>query len=603
MGKPLGISRLLRKGVMEMKKLICIVLIFILALTGCSKWNVEIVDPTKPSENEENSSASEEKIIIEHADKVLDYICSGDGLDWNTNINKLASEGIKYKAENVNLDDNWYWSANLVLEKNGNELVIPIEGLHYYSEEYDVVQAPYGSFAFFEDHIVYCGKEKVIFFDSETLETRDFSPQLNKNGFDDIWVNAAVFDEESENYILLTTVLDKFDKTERKTVVNIYDKTGKLLSEKETLLDMVSPYGEEDYMFPRFSLVPGEMFHIENNSYININAVLIDIETGETFEFYEQGNYIDGEHSLRLFSYSKKESSERGFTALLYKNGEQTDAFFFEEYNMSIYYEEIDKPDIKISSNGKTAEYYSDYFAMTLELDFENKTHSLRYEPEDRHISKDYEEIKSSDKKYSLCNFGEMGGGDAWYSHIALRDNETGKYSYIGQTGGMYGGNGGYGFLKNNDVYNYSVTSLQIFDPETGKIKFDINENFPLGYSPDGKQGRGILTFRRDPEDFSYIVVYYEFDDGYSWKEVEDEKFGWREEASFNYKIGFLDAEGNLIESYDTGLPVFSNYFGYHTVEMRYSEEKLMLFFDNSGKGDSHIEGVFDMETKEFTVS
>ena len=44
-----------------MKKSICLVLIFVLMLTACSKWEVEIVDPTKPveTEGEESSSASE----------------------------------------------------------------------------------------------------------------------------------------------------------------------------------------------------------------------------------------------------------------------------------------------------------------------------------------------------------------------------------------------------------------------------------------------------------------------------------------------------------------------------------------------------------------
>lgn len=144
---------------------------------------------------------------------------------------------------------------------------------------------------------------------------------------------------------------------------------------------------------------------------------------------------------------------------------------------------------------------------------------------------------------------------------------------------------------------------LQIFDSETGELKFDITKNFPLGFSSDEKQGRGIFTFRRNPDDFSYIIVYYEFDDGYSWKEVfDDDKMYICDEASFNYKIGFLDSEGRLLESYDTGFPVLSDVFGFYTVQMRYSKEKLMLFFDNSGKGQSHFEGEFDMKTKEFTV-
>ena len=581
--------------------------ILVIFLASCG-WKVGIVDPTKPVENEqelsseESGKTEEEKVIIEHAGKVKDYILWGDGLGFNTGIEDLYSEEITYGIKNLEIADDWYWNADLVLKKGKNELVIPIEGMYYYSEEYDRVQAPYGRFTVFEDYIVYNGKEKAVFFDSKTLEAWDFVPEIEKKSFDDVYVNAAVFDEESEKFYLLTTFLNKKDVTKREMTANVFDKNGNLLSEKQTKAESLGGYADCDYVFPSFpSNINFEK--IGEEAFVSYGSgAMINAYTGEYYSCWEIGSYTDGKFRVDLKSFNEKDKSG-GYIVYLYENEVLSDWFTFKETNFSTYYEEIDKPTVKVSSDGKTAEYYSDYFAMTLEMDFENKTHIVRYEPEDRHISEDAEETKSSDGKYSICHFGEMGGGDAWYSHLAIKNNETGKYSYLGQTGGMYGGNGGYGFLKNNDVYLFSTTMLKICEPENGKTKFDITENFPLGFSENGKQGRGILTFRRDPNDFSYIVVYYEFEDGYSWKEAEDEKFGWREEASFNYKIGFLDSEGNLIESYDTGFPVLGSQFGYHNVEMRYSKEKLTLFFDSTGKSESHAEGVFDMETKEFTVS
>jgi len=44
-----------------MKKLICLVFVFIITLSGCSEWNVEIVDPTKPVEGESELIAPEEE--------------------------------------------------------------------------------------------------------------------------------------------------------------------------------------------------------------------------------------------------------------------------------------------------------------------------------------------------------------------------------------------------------------------------------------------------------------------------------------------------------------------------------------------------------------
>ncbi|MBE6899694.1 MAG: hypothetical protein E7479_03390 [Ruminococcaceae bacterium] len=44
-----------------MKKIICLMLIFSILFSGCSRWKVEIVDPTKPVENEQELVVSEEE--------------------------------------------------------------------------------------------------------------------------------------------------------------------------------------------------------------------------------------------------------------------------------------------------------------------------------------------------------------------------------------------------------------------------------------------------------------------------------------------------------------------------------------------------------------
>jgi hypothetical protein len=236
---------------------------------------------------------------------------------------------------------------------------------------------------------------------------------------------------------------------------------------------------------------------------------------------------------------------------------------------------------------------------MTLELDFENKTHRLLYNPTDKHTQGGFGQ-KSTDGKYTICSFGETGGGDAYYCHSAIRHNDTGKYIYIGEGGGMWGGYGDIGFFKNSDVYVYSTKMMQVIDPETGKVKFDMTKNFPLGYDEETNSERGLLTFRRDPNDFSYIVVYYEYENGYEPKDTENE-FGWHYEYDFNYKIGFLDAEGNLIESYDTGMPFFTNHFGINSVDMYYTPEAITLTV-RGGKAVSGFIGTFDMKTHEFSA-
>ena len=68
-----------------MKKLICLLLVFIMLFCGCSRWKVEIVDPTKPIENDSELVAPEEK-------KEEYYLSAGAYLDY-------GMEFIKGKAE------------------------------------------------------------------------------------------------------------------------------------------------------------------------------------------------------------------------------------------------------------------------------------------------------------------------------------------------------------------------------------------------------------------------------------------------------------------------------------------------------------------------
>ncbi|MBQ5666854.1 MAG: hypothetical protein IIV40_01620, partial [Oscillospiraceae bacterium] len=91
-----------------------------------------------------------------------------------------------------------------------------------------------------------------------------------------------------------------------------------------------------------------------------------------------------------------------------------------------------------------------------------------------------------------------------------------------------------------------------------------------------------------------YIVVYYEYESEIQWGGADVAQ-------NCNYKIGFLDSEGNLLESYDTGCGILAGSFGICNVEMRYSEEELTVIAFGD-RGGVCFEGVFNMETKEFKV-
>ncbi len=280
-------------------------------------------------------------------------------------------------------------------------------------------------------------------------------------------------------------------------------------------------------------------------------------------------------------------------TASLYGYGEKKEFTFSHEYMLL-------PPSLKgtLSLDGDVATITTDYCGVVMVVDFDKETFEISY----NFTPSDMENIldTSATGRYTLYYAGFTGAGDAGYSNVVLYDNNDKSYTYICYGGGMYGGGFEAGFLRNEDIYCTSLGELKIYNPETKELVLDVGENFGLGYFEEEKMYRELLTFRRDPNDFSFIVVYFEVDEGYQGVEVSD-ALGTREELPATYKIGYLDKDGNLLESYDTGVEVWlGRYFTPLEVSMRYSEEKLTLIVsDVYGFG---FTGVFDRTTHEFTI-
>ena len=189
--------------------------------------------------------------------------------------------------------------------------------------------------------------------------------------------------------------------------------------------------------------------------------------------------------------------------------------------------------------------------------------------------------------------------GDGLDSIVVLYDDVDKTYTYVSNGGGMYGGGFEAGFFRNDDIYCTSLGELKIYNPETKQLKLDVGKKFPLGFFEEEQMHRELLTFRRDPNDFSFIVVYFEVENGYETKEVTD-SLGTREELPATYKIGYLDKDGNLLESYDTGVGVWlGRYNMVREVSMRYSADILTLTVGDDTVG---FVGTFDRTTHEFSV-
>ena len=579
-----------------MKKIICLALVFAMLFSGCSKWKVEIVDPTKPSESEaETSSEPEEPEVLtkiqERADKYIFEYEFRDNL-W---MNELSERGVSVSIENRKYIGDETWEAELLFKKGGTELRIPFKGIYASTGMiyYGTVMFPDSKTA------VFCGNNQAVFFSTENLETVDFEPEFPDFGKENIWVLGAGIDEKSDEIILFITPLDNFQTEDAETILLTYNGN-ELIKQDVTKLRGTSKDGERknplfykkavflDYEGETFVNTGYEVGSIKSEKIFKSTGGSFSVETDE-YCLVMEGIYLDVNENIPRY------------LVQLYENGKLIGSMFFMDANYTTPEYSENPEDTSVAVNGKIATLRSDVLAMTLIFDFEKGTHKLEYTPDDMLVDMEQEPITSSDGKYSIYYFGRSGAGDYVSHHVSIRNNETKKHKYLGQDGGMYGSENGIGFLKNNDVYFYSHHKLEIYDPETLEVKFDIQKNFPLGYDRETDSERGLLTFRRNPEDFSYIIVYYEYENGIEWTMVEGGQTNY-EKGSCNYKIGFLDSEGNLLESYDSGIGIASSPFGLEEANMFYSEDELKIFV--SDRRDNPLFTItFDLKTKEFSVA
>ena len=570
-----------------MRKLL-LILLAILMLCSCDVQEEPVLEePVSPesSSSEETEFSQGDKIIQERVDKnIYEY-----EFRHNPWAEELSERGISVSIENREFTTKEKWEAELLLKNSEKELSIPFSGTYAFNGN-----IYYGTVLFPDEKTaVFCGNGKAVFFNTETLELWDFAPEFPDFEKENLWVNGAGINEKNGEIVLFVTPMNPFQTEEAITSIIVFNEKG-ITEFGFTVLRGTASSGEKKVPF---FFRNSSYFEYNGESFLRLGYENINLENGIVWE--ESGDLVTAENGiyrLEMAYTSPKQDIDipGGYLAVLYENGKAVNSMIFSEPDFCDpnYSGTEEKPALIVK--GDVAIFRFPYFAMELTLDFKNQTHKLEYKPTEMNMSEDSAPIRSADGKYTIYSFGFNGAGDIIGCHFAIRENETKKHFYLGEKGGMYGGYGEVGFLKNNDIYSYSLSELKIIDPKTLEIKFDINKNFPLGYNKENDSGRGLLTFRRNPEDFSYIVVYYEYESEIQWGGADVAQ-------NCNYKIGFLDSEGNLLESYDTGCGILADSFGICNVEMRYSEEELTVIAFGD-RGGVCFEGVFNMETKEFKV-
>ena len=129
-----------------MKKIICLALVFAMLFSGCSKWKVEIVDPTKPSEKEAEIVASESETEANEEKKQ----------EEQTEQPYEAKKVEKYEAESFFYSEEGYedmaffagWLGTKTFEST--EEFVSSESLYYFMDE---LYGALGEEAMYDDEV------------------------------------------------------------------------------------------------------------------------------------------------------------------------------------------------------------------------------------------------------------------------------------------------------------------------------------------------------------------------------------------------------------------------------------------------------------------
>ncbi len=190
--------------------------------------------------------------------------------------------------------------------------------------------------------------------------------------------------------------------------------------------------------------------------------------------------------------------------------------------------------------------------------------------------------------------------GIATYN-IALKEEDTGKIGYLGCAGlinGSYPGETG--FLANGDIYILGNDNLKIFtvNVEDTTPVLSLADKFPLGENIDENlTDRILVSAVRNEKTGEIAVVYYDL-----IKEKGDENHpdGDTSRLKSTYRLAFFDKDGNLQNSFDTGVNAYS---GHHPVTLVWKNNKVNLYITYKDTSDVVAKGSFDTATSVFTIS
>lgn len=579
-----------------MKKLIfsvLTVLTAVLILAGCEKAPA----PSSESSSEPASSAApapaippEEFLLSDEAQRQLDFlapfVCSLDAVDFNGVIDAEALwDFVFYNTDDIR-------SLYTLRQADGSSYIcLPrTEGERLLNKYFGVTDV----------------STDVPFYDAET-DCFVFDDAFDTFPWEIVSTELVDSSQSSATYDLVYTypICDEDEAprfmTSRLTLNIVPDSDGGYHFQAESCIasDIEYPSAEEAAQASPYEKKPKQVVFDGRSYTCTGRNTYTDDETGDSYNFYDVFSSADEKSRepnaavIRIIVNDYRKPNR--YAAVIRQNGEIKECFEIKDIEIREFHEsdEVAPPKINFDESTKilTAKS-SERPTYNVAVNFEKQTADAWFD----NIKDEYLDSMHTDSpngRYSLYEGAYYGGGDIIYSSVFVKDNSTGEFKYFRECGGMYGGFYYFGFLKNGELYYMDSSTLKIYNPATLAVNFDLSENFPLGYDESGENLRLLYTFRRDPQSMDFIVIYSESAvDAMDWG-MDDEG------ANFSYRVGILDRDGSLLESYDTGKPVRSTFFGIDSVDLSLKGNILHMYF-HGGKGSTDSSGTFNLETHEY---
>jgi len=587
------------------KFIIALILAFVLCSCGTAEPVVE-----EPSSENSVSASSEQEQISGGATPMVTYsitekvckIAEEKLITYFTENPRIPEElGISQKISNIEASENKTFEFDLTLSRGGKEITKNIRG--FWVQSYgDEPNLNWGGYCLTNNgYLAICGTNQLFLINPEDfslLDTEFELDSLKTPGFD-LWINGVAYDEKTGWIVSAANGKPDMPMDEASIwKIFVFDENGKEIKTYSPTAKAPAG-GWSDYTVPYVSRNCG-IIEKDGENYYCFGGYFYCVNSGETFSGYKISDPYDARtkdysvyfyHSRNISRITEENpyGEDLGYYAVLKDSKENILAFFptGEDYIEESWDDETGKQTLTLlQRDGLRFILINSLLGKSMELDFEEGKYSLIYNYTDKNLIEHTE--TSADGKYSLWQAGVQGGGEAYFYEVALKNNETGEIRRIEANGTNQGTFSYEGFLKNGDFYVFNSKKLRIYNPETAEPVFDLEKNFSL-------ENRMLCTFRRNPEDMSFIIVYLDYIEG---GEYDEESWPWI--APYEIKIGYFDKDGRLLKSFGSGIKARYDHFGFEYIEMRYSEKEL-LFVTGGGKGFNGIEFTFDRRTETFS--